>query len=399
MWKVLIADDEPKLRRGMKASIGKLEEVTVVGEAEDGQMALEQATLLRPDILLIDIRMPFLNGLELIERLNMVSEDWIIVVVTGHDEFDYAQTALRLNVFDYLLKPVTNEELGAVIDRAKTKLSLRRASDKYTAWARDQLSRNMPALSERFLRSWVSGGMSRSEVEESFQFLGIAIAPDSTMILVRLAEKVAVLSEMKVEYRKLMILAMRSIAESTMTVSTPPLVFDDDLDTLIIIASFPSDAALRKTVQEIETEIRSSVHQVPLIAHKAVGEAWAVPECYADLSDELNERSGHDAFVLMAESYVAKHYYESDLSLERVSSELELSSGYLSRLMKQETGLSFVDFLTRYRVQKAAKLMVDPAAKVFEVAELVGYRDQHYFSRAFKRVLGVPPVEYRKGGL
>ena len=67
--------------------------------------------------------------------------------------------------------------------------------------------------------------------------------------------------------------------------------------------------------------------------------------------------------------------------------------------MKQSIGFSFVDYLTRFRVNRALRLMADPAVKVFEAADRVGYRSQHYFSRAFRKVLGVSPTEYRKGGV
>ena len=76
---------------------------------------------------------------------------------------------------------------------------------------------------------------------------------------------------------------------------------------------------------------------------------------------------------------------------------MEISPGYLSRLLKQETGFSFVDYLTRVRINKAVQIMSDPAVKVYEVAEAVGYQSQHYFSRAFKKVFGRPPQSFRRG--
>src|SRR5271169_4273119 len=90
----------------------------VVAEAEDGETALALVKEKKPDILMIDIRMPFLNGLELIEKINEVSRDCIIIVVTGHDEFEYAQRALHLKVFEYVLKPVPRDVLANVLTRA-----------------------------------------------------------------------------------------------------------------------------------------------------------------------------------------------------------------------------------------------------------------------------------------
>ena len=100
---------------------------------------------------------------------------------------------------------------------------------------------------------------------------------------------------------------------------------------------------------------------------------------------------------MLAQRYIDAHYGEPTLSLEEVAASAQISPGYLSRLLKLETGFSFVDYLTRVRINKAVQIMNDPAVKVYEVAEAVGYQSQHYFSRAFKRVFGRPPVEVPQG--
>jgi two-component system response regulator YesN len=102
--------------------------------------------------------------------------------------------------------------------------------------------------------------------------------------------------------------------------------------------------------------------------------------------------------VAQAQRYIDAHFGETTLDLEEVASSARISPGYLSRLLKLETGFSFVDYLARVRINKAVQMMSDPSVKVYEVAEAVGYQSQHYFSRAFKRVFGRPPVEYRKQG-
>jgi two-component system response regulator YesN len=118
---------------------------------------------------------------------------------------------------------------------------------------------------------------------------------------------------------------------------------------------------------------------------------------YEELGAEVSESANRGSFVLLAQSYVEAHLGDPELSLEKVADQVEISPGYLSRLMKHETGYSFVDYLTRVRVARAVQLMADPAMKIYEVAESVGYQSQHYFSRAFKRVLGRSPVEQRRG--
>ena len=147
MWKVLIADDEPKIRRGLKKTLNwKALDMEIVGEAEDGEIALDMAQNVRPDIMLVDICMPFINGLELIERLNIILNDCIIIVITGHDEFSYAQKAVKLKVFDFLLKPVSKEQLHQTICKGKEVLLRTQKKNKYVNWAKQQLEENSSYL-------------------------------------------------------------------------------------------------------------------------------------------------------------------------------------------------------------------------------------------------------------
>lgn len=116
MWKVLIADDEPKIRKGLKKMLQSFElKLEIVAEAEEGEMALDLAKEYKPHILLVDINMPFLDGLGFIEKVHNFLPYAIVIIITGYDEFQYAQRAIKLQVFDYLLKPVNSEELKSII--------------------------------------------------------------------------------------------------------------------------------------------------------------------------------------------------------------------------------------------------------------------------------------------
>ena len=163
--------------------------MTVVAEAEDGETALALVEKTSPDILFIDVRMPFLNGLELIERINERWRDCIIVVVSGHEEFEYAQKALQLKVFEYLLKPVSRPMLAEVLEKVSVELTARRRQNRYMDWAREQLSRNMPLMKDQFMRDWVCGRLSRTEIQEQADFLGLRMAETSSMVIVHVIER------------------------------------------------------------------------------------------------------------------------------------------------------------------------------------------------------------------
>ncbi|MBP2646080.1 MAG: two component transcriptional regulator, AraC family, partial [Firmicutes bacterium] len=98
----------------------------------------------------------------------------------------------------------------------------------------------------------------------------------------------------------------------------------------------------------------------------------------------------------LCQKYIEKYYYKEELSLSNLAEEIHMSPTYLSRLLKQEIGVSFIEYLTQVRVRKAIQLMSSSTVKMYEIAEQVGYSNQHYFSTAFKKVVGFSPAEYRK---
>ncbi len=253
MYKVLIADDEPKIRRGIYESIPWEEyDLTVVGTAKDGAEALEIAMDESPDICLIDINMPVVSGLELIKSIKEENPEAITIIITGFDLFDYAQQALKLKAFDYLLKPINEEELKNTIFKAIAELN--------------------------------------------------------------------------------------RINEINKKLEAAHLLYGDDND------------------------------------------------------------PGYMPLVRSAKNYLDTHFKDPDLSLQEIADMLEVSTGYLSRIFKQYTGLSFTDYLKKIRITESIKLMNSSSLKIYEVAQQVGYSSQHYFCYAFKKVLGISPSEYRQKG-
>lgn len=121
--RVLIVDDEPLARARLRALLADLGSVEVVGEAANGQTALEAVGRFRPEVLLLDIRMPGMDGLEVARHLRGWSEAPVVVFVTAYD--DQALAAFEANAVDYLLKPVREERLAAALDRARRLLGPR----------------------------------------------------------------------------------------------------------------------------------------------------------------------------------------------------------------------------------------------------------------------------------
>ena len=124
-YTIVIADDEEQLRHSLIRRI-PWEEIgfQVVGEAENGIEALEQVERLEPDLLLTDIRMPFMSGIELAREAREICPTMQIAFLSGHDDFSYAQQAIQYNIISYMLKPISSAELTEELHREGQSIGL-----------------------------------------------------------------------------------------------------------------------------------------------------------------------------------------------------------------------------------------------------------------------------------
>jgi len=398
MWKVLLADDEPKIRRGIRKAVPWSElDMEVVGEAEDGEIAFAMAAKLQPDILLVDICMPFLSGLEFIEKLKSVAFNGIIIVITGYDEFSYAQQALRLQVFDYLLKPVGEELLYATLQKARQKLEDDTAQNMYIHWVAQETKKNLPLLRECFCKEWVAGRVVPDEINEQLHFLELPLFPEAGMVMLRVAGR-SLDGQLLVEWdRERLRTLMRSRTEAIFKEDTPRVVFFDDSGSLIVLTAILDRKEWGLLEGRLQQVMERDLKQVVAVCQKEVDELLTdVAKVYQTLQAEIQRKLSYTPVVLLCQKYIEKYYYKEELSLSNLAEEIHMSPTYLSRLLKQEIGVSFIEYLTQVRVRKAIQLMSSSTVKMYEIAEQVGYSNQHYFSTAFKKVVGFSPAEYRK---
>ncbi|MBS4206875.1 response regulator [Bacillus sp. FJAT-50079] len=244
MFKVVIADDEYMIKKSLTVMIERSPfNFKVVGEADNGKKALELVKELKPDLLVTDIRMPTMDGLELIQETQKFDKRTEVIVVSGFGEFEYAQKALRLGAIDYLLKPIKIDLVQEALKRVN-----------------DILKLNEGETSEELIK------------------------------------------------------------------------------------------------------------QNSLLSPK----------------------------ITQAVKFIEENFNDETLSLQKVTTFVELSSAYFSRTFKEETGLSFIQFVTKVRMEKAKNLLGNPYLKSYEVAEFIGYPDYAHFSKVFKKYSGTSPNEYRR---
>lgn len=166
-YRVLLADDEEEIRVGISrkidwAGLG----FQLVGEAENGQEALELAEQLSPDVVLTDIKMPFMDGLELCRRLKQRLPAAKLVVFSGFDDFEYARQAVGLNVSEYILKPINAPELAQVLTRLREQLDEQRMERRDMETLRRRYEESLPVLRELFYTRLLDGEIRPEQIWE-----------------------------------------------------------------------------------------------------------------------------------------------------------------------------------------------------------------------------------------
>lgn len=166
MYKIVIAEDEDAVRTRIVKHINESEtEYEVIGEARDGLQAMELIKAHNPDILMTDICMPRMGGLDLIRSIREIDKELSIIVVSGYDEFSYAREAMSMGVREYLLKPFLPKELFGVLDRTKNIIDQKNQMAVNLQKMSVELQKNLTYSKERFFRRLLEGELGRQEME------------------------------------------------------------------------------------------------------------------------------------------------------------------------------------------------------------------------------------------
>jgi two-component system response regulator YesN len=184
-YKVFFVEDEIVTREGIRDNVDwQTHGFELCGEATDGEMALPMLRAARPDVLLTDIKMPFMDGLQL-SKIVRERMPWVkIVILSGHDEFEYAQQAIQLGVTEYLLKPVTVQNLHQVLQKLAARLDQEKQEQENLRHLREQIEENRAILKERLLLKVVVGALSSTEAIEKGQLLGLDLVARCYLVVI-----------------------------------------------------------------------------------------------------------------------------------------------------------------------------------------------------------------------
>lgn len=342
MYNVLLIDDEATVKRSLRKIIeSKAAGFAVVGEAEDGEQGLRMIGELRPDMVITDIRMPVMDGLELAQALRGRGDGTELIIVSGYDHFQYAQQAMRYGVVDYLLKPLVAADVVAALHRTGDKV---RRVRQHVLEINEWLIMHQRQIGQLAHAVWMLNG------EKSIELLD--------------------------ELERRLPSSLRAADQSGSYLS--PLLM-----TL--------HAQLAQLAQGQWEAVRSQA-------------VWPEPVDRPRLERHVRDligifgkmrNFGVHHLVRKAADYMEQHYFEENLSLPEIAAYVGMSPSHFSKSFKSEQGVSYTQYLTELRMKQAVRMLQDPAAKVYEVAQNVGYSDYSHFTKLFKKKYGFSPGQAR----
>jgi len=176
-YKVFFVEDEIITREGIRDNVDwQSNGFEFCGEATDGEMALPMLRTIQPDVLITDIKMPFMDGLQL-SKIMRERMPWVkIIILSGHDEFEYAQQAIKLGVTDYLLKPITVQNLQCALQKLTVQLDHEKEEQAHLKKLQEQAEESRITLREKLLFRLVVGAISPTDAIENGQMLGLNLS-------------------------------------------------------------------------------------------------------------------------------------------------------------------------------------------------------------------------------
>lgn len=176
LYRIMLVDDEEEVR---KAIIKKMDweqlGFQIAGDAENGEDALEKIEQIKPDVVMTDIRMPYMDGLALTAWIRSKYPSMKVLIFSGYDDFEYAQQAIKLNVTEYILKPVNVEELTGILNRVRENLDVEIEQRRDISLLREKYQNSLPILRELFLNELVQGNVAEEEVRPKLEEYGVDI--------------------------------------------------------------------------------------------------------------------------------------------------------------------------------------------------------------------------------
>lgn len=412
-YRILIVDDEKGVRETIRDKMN-WEELgfSDVHDAENGRDALEKIELLRPDVLLTDIRMPYMDGLKLCEQVRKKYPSMKLLIFSGFDDFEYAKQAIRLKVTEYVLKPVNIYELTEIMGRVKNMLDEELKARKDIDTIRTNFENSIPVLQEVFLGRALKESLPQEEIDEGLERYRIPLKQAKKWDVVAASTQDG---NLKDENTILSIAAF--VGDFLKNYYRFSMVRTNEcLSTIIAIDNDNTKTEMMDLLDELSMECErifgikivigighscENLTQLPGAYQSAVEALRYGQEKKRDTVVYINDivwdqDNAAAKAVLQAKKYIQSHYTDPELSADEICRFLCVSPNYFSTIFKKETGQTYIAYLTQIRLDKAIELLENTNDKTYVIAEKIGYQDQNYFSYVFKKKYGISPTKYRR---
>lgn len=442
MYRLLIADDEPLEREGLESMVERSMPGTFqIIHASNGRMAIEFAEEYRPQIAIMDINMPGIGGLEALREMKRRLPDTRFIVVTAYDYFTYAQEALSLGAKEYILKPAKREQVIGVIERLMKEIEQENHVRVQELELRHKVSQLLPlAENELALMLMVDQTMDTNAAQLS-EWLEIPLHHGCAVVtafngeeythkknkiydLLRSFVKThgpdSIVSSLIDHHMAIFLRKPSSLSEEDWRQQTKHLaeqLYDVaeqhlGLKVSIGIGSTHSraegfrksyfEAVFASTMLEKGDRLchfdelkQGNIHVSSSYSDKMLNNGAQQSYVVSALQRMREEREEQTLTVLDRAKQYIQDKFTDDLSLEDVADFVHLNPHYFSKIFKQQCGETFIDYVTRLRIEKAISLMNTGQLSLKEVSFEVGYKDPNYFSRVFKKITGVAPTMYK----
>lgn len=411
LYTVIVADDEDELREAVCTMIPWEDYgFCLVGNASNGLDALQLVEKHEPDLLLTDIRMPFISGIELARQVREIRPATNIAFLSGYDDFEYAKQAIQYNIISYMLKPLTLEGLAAELRNIRQKIDAQFALFRQA----------VPRADEQDLRAAFLMPLVLDDYPD----------PDGAAQTETLARQCGLLRDADDHpYYTVMVSILLNEDGSNCTdpsfVSSVHTLSEKYLRGSSFFASGKVISVLLGNPSDFEEYLHILADEIPQMASRVLGKRCrigvsrtahsltALHDGYREAMEALRQGDkteagaqfisdlapavkGGNLLCKRALDTLDQNYMDPDLSLVSLSGMLDVSPNHLSACIKKYAGETFINILIRKRMEAARDLLSTSSLKIQEIAQRCGYTDQHYFSYCFKKYCGESPNAMRR---